>query len=67
MEQLLFQLPTPDGTGVILIGGIFTDRDLRELKCTSTSCNWRLMEKQLSVQRYLPVASSYAVCEHYKS
>jgi hypothetical protein len=61
-------VPTPDGTGVVLIGGYYTDKDLYELNCTSTSCNWSLMEKQLSIQRYDHVAflvpDSFAVCEH---
>jgi hypothetical protein len=62
-------VPTPDGTGVVLIGGYYTNKDLNELKCSSSSCNWSLMEKQLSVQKrmyhiafYVP--DSFAVCEH---
>jgi hypothetical protein len=59
---------TPDGTGVVLIGGYYTDKDLYELKCTSVGCQWSLMAKHLSVSRiyhisfYVP--DSFAVCEH---
>jgi hypothetical protein len=42
---------TPDGTGVVLIGGSFTKQDLYELQCSSSSCNWCLMEQRLSVER----------------
>jgi hypothetical protein len=61
-------VPTPDGTGVVLIGGATTLKDLHELKCSSRSCNWKKLNKQLSVSRnghiafYVP--DSFAVCEH---
>jgi hypothetical protein len=58
---------TPDGTGVVLIGGQFTEKDLFELKCSSSYCNWNLMEQTLSVARYrslaITVPSSFLVCE----
>jgi H+/gluconate symporter-like permease len=53
-------VPMPDGTGVVLIGDVY------ELKCSSTYCNWSLMEKHLSVSRWYAVAmyvpDSFAVC-----
>jgi hypothetical protein len=61
-------VPTPDGTGVVLIGGSFTKQDQYELKCSSSSCNWSLMEQRLSVERnvhnafYVP--DGFAVCEN---
>jgi hypothetical protein len=61
-------VPTPDGTGVVLIGGSATRKDLYELKCSSSSCNWSLMEQQLSVHRSLHVVmyvpDSFVNCEH---
>jgi hypothetical protein len=61
-------VPTPDGTGVLLIGGISTRKDLHELKCTTGGCQWSLMAKHLSVERWYPIAfyvpDSFAVCEH---
>jgi hypothetical protein len=62
-------VPTPDGTGVVLIGGDpHTRKDLHELKCSSTECNWMKLNKQLSVDRYYAVAfyvpDSFAVCDH---
>jgi hypothetical protein len=61
-------VPTPDGTGVILIGGRHTLKDLYELKCTLLGCQWSLMEKQLSLERFYSVAflvpDSFVVCEH---
>jgi hypothetical protein len=61
-------VPTPDGTGVVLIGGYKTNKDLYELKCTSRGCYWSLMEKQLSVTRARHIAfyvpDSFAVCEN---
>jgi hypothetical protein len=62
-------VPTPDGTGVVLIGGKSSRRNnLYELKCSSRSCNWMKLNKQLSVDRYLAVAflvpDSFALCEH---
>jgi hypothetical protein len=61
-------LPTPDGTGVVLIGRWYTRRDIYELKCSSISCNWSLKEQKLSVDRAAPVAiyvpDSFAYCEH---
>jgi hypothetical protein len=61
-------VPTPDGTGVVLIGGTFTRQDLYELKCSSSSCNWSLMEQRLSVERFYHnafyVPDGFAVCEN---
>jgi hypothetical protein len=61
-------VPTPDGTGVVLIGGSYTRKDLHELKCSSTKCNWKKLNKQLSVKRWNAVAfyvpDSFAVCDH---
>jgi hypothetical protein len=61
-------VPTPDGTGVVLIGGHHKSKDLHELKCSSTECNWKKLNKQLSVDRYDAVAflvpDSFAVCDH---
>jgi hypothetical protein len=59
---------TPDGTGVVLIGGKDTETDLLELKCSSISCIWSLMEQQLNVERInfvaISVPSSFVVCEN---
>jgi hypothetical protein len=62
-------VPTPDGTGVVLIGGLNIEKDLHELKCSSGKlCTWMKLNKQLSVDRYYAVAilvpDSFAVCEH---
>jgi hypothetical protein len=61
-------LPTPDGTGVVIIGGYDKKRDIYELKCSIGSCNWSLMEQYLSVDHAFHVAiyvpDSFAVCEH---
>jgi hypothetical protein len=61
-------VPTPDGTGVVLIGGRNTKKDLHELKCTTGGCQWSLMAKRLSVDRYHHIAfyvpDSFADCEH---
>jgi hypothetical protein len=63
-------VPTPDGTGVVMIGGGGTNKDLYELKCSSrsSSCTWMKLNKQLSVDRVYAVAilvpDSFAVCEH---
>jgi hypothetical protein len=61
-------VPTPDGTGVVLIGGCRTNKDLFEMKCSSSSCNWSIMEQTLTFDRYLHVAmyvpDSLAVCEN---
>jgi hypothetical protein len=61
-------VPTPDGTGVVLIGGYYTAKDLYELKCTSVGCQWSLMAQHLSVSRYFHIAfyvpDSFADCEH---
>jgi hypothetical protein len=69
MEQLM--VPTPDETGVVLIGGELTRKDLYELKCSSSSCNWSLMEQKLNVDRYFPLAmyvpDSFAICEYFKT
>jgi hypothetical protein len=59
---------TPDGTGVVLIGGINTPNDLYELKCSSNFCKWSLMEQKLLYDRVVfPVAmyvpDSFADCE----
>jgi hypothetical protein len=47
---------TPDGTGVVLIGGKNSHKDIYELKCSSTVCNWSRMEQKLSVERFGHVA-----------
>jgi hypothetical protein len=61
-------VPTPDGTGVVLIGGSPTRKDLHELKCTTGGCQWSLMAQHLSVKRYYHIAlyvpDSFAACEH---
>jgi hypothetical protein len=62
-------VPTSDGTGVVLIGGSGgSSKDLYELKCLSSSCNWSLMEQKLSVDRWFPVAmyvpDSFVNCEN---
>jgi hypothetical protein len=61
-------VPTSDGTRVVLIGGSATSKDLYELKCSSSSCNWSLMEQKLSVARWSSVAmyvpDSFADCEN---
>jgi hypothetical protein len=61
-------VPTPDGTGVVLIGGRYTKQKLHELKCSSSSCNWSLMKQRLSVERYIHnafyVPDGFAVCEN---
>jgi hypothetical protein len=60
-------VPTPDGTGVVHIGGDTTRKDLYELKCSSSTCNWSLQKQKLTVSRYLHVAmyvpDSFVVCE----
>jgi hypothetical protein len=59
-------VPTPDGTGVVLIGGKDTRKDLYELKCSSSSCEWSHMVQKLSVDRFRFVAmyvpDSFVVC-----
>jgi hypothetical protein len=62
-------VPTPDGTGVVLIGGYPNTKVLLELKCSTTAaCNWMKLRKQLSFKRAfavtLYVPDSFAVCEH---
>jgi hypothetical protein len=62
-------LPTPYGTGVVLIGGgMDTANDLYELKCLSTICNWTKMEQTLTVGRSDAVAmyvpDSFADCHN---
>jgi hypothetical protein len=61
-------VPTPDGTGVVLIGGSNTLNDIYELKCSSTSCKWSI-KKLLSVDRKYHVATyvpdSFSFCENY--
>jgi hypothetical protein len=61
-------VPSPDGTGVVLIGGSYAMNLLYELKCSSTTCKWSLMEQQLQVRREHSVAmyvpSSFGVCEN---
>jgi hypothetical protein len=52
---------TPDGTGVVLIGGVGTLKDVYELKSLSTYCNWSLMEKHMSVHRFYAVAMSVKI------
>jgi hypothetical protein len=47
---------TPDGTGVVLIGGSHPRKGLYELKCSSSSCEWILMDKELSINRLLNIA-----------
>jgi hypothetical protein len=61
-------VPTPDGTGVVLIGGHDYLRDLYELECSSSYCNWIHMGKQLNLDRehhlamYVP--DSFVDCEN---
>jgi hypothetical protein len=61
-------VPTPDGTGVVLIGGYNIKKELHELKCSSGGCQWIMMAKHLSFSRedhiafYVP--DSFAFCEH---
>jgi hypothetical protein len=61
-------VPTPDGTGVVMIGGHPARIFLYELKCSSRSCNWMKLNKQLSVVRMYAIAfyvpDSFAVCDH---
>jgi hypothetical protein len=61
-------VPTPDGTGVVLIGGENIRKDLHELECSSSFCIWMKLNKQLSVERFRAVAfyvpDSFAVCDH---
>jgi hypothetical protein len=67
-------VPNPDRTGVVLIGGNplndewSSDKDLYELKCSSSSCNWSPMEQKLNVARNGLVAmygpDSFADCEN---
>jgi hypothetical protein len=58
---------TPDGTGVVLIGG-WNTKLIYELKCTTGGCQWSLMAQRLSVRRYYHIAlyvpDSFADCEH---
>jgi hypothetical protein len=57
-------VPTPDGTGVVLIGGYHARKDLYELICTSNSCNWNSLDQKLSVNRFQSVAIAMDVdCE----
>jgi hypothetical protein len=77
-KQAAAMVPTPNGTGVVLIGGMISQlntgkisisgrKELIELKCSSTSCKWSQMKQQLSVNRWSHIAfyvpDSYAVCE----
>jgi hypothetical protein len=61
-------VPTPDGTGVVLIGGHDYLRDLHELKCSSTDCKWIRMDQQLRFDREHHVAmyvpDSFVDCEN---
>jgi hypothetical protein len=62
-------VPTPDGTGVVNIGGYpFNPFNLYELKCTSVGCQWSLMAQHLSIGRIghiaINVPDSFADCEH---
>jgi hypothetical protein len=61
-------VPTPDGTGVVHMGGQRTLKRLYELKCSSTDCYWILMEKYLNVKRVNAVAiyvpDSFAICKN---
>jgi isoleucyl-tRNA synthetase len=47
---------TPDGTGVVHMGGEFTKKDFFELKCSESICNWSLMDQKLNVDRVYSVA-----------
>jgi hypothetical protein len=49
-------VPTPDGTGVVLIGGDPAHKELYELKCSSSDCIWSKMDQKLSVARMFHVA-----------
>jgi hypothetical protein len=61
-------VPTPDGTGVVQIGGKNTKKNLYELKCSSSGCNWSLLVQKLSVERFRHVAmyvpDSFVVCSN---
>jgi hypothetical protein len=57
--------PYPDGTGVVLIGGSATCKDLYELKCSSSSCNWSLREQKLSVDRRFQTALLTVKTKHF--
>jgi hypothetical protein len=66
-------VPTPDGTGVVLIGGRDTGANalnkLYELKCSSSDCDWIEMEQKLTVSRSYHVAmyvpeSFVGICEN---
>jgi hypothetical protein len=53
-------LPSPDGQGVIVIGG-YSDTDgyqssMYTLICDQVECNWSEMEQQLKIARQLFVA-----------
>jgi hypothetical protein len=66
-------VPTPDGSGVVLIGGSNTEKDLHELKWCTTwwGCQWSLMAQHLSVERFNHIAfyvpDSFADCELTKN
>jgi hypothetical protein len=54
-------LPSPDGQGVILIGGYSkTDNSYQssiyKLICDQLGCKWSEMEQQLQTARYVSVA-----------
>jgi hypothetical protein len=48
-------VPTPEGTGVIHIGGVYTSKDTYFMSGSGTSCNWKSMGKKLEVYRTDPV------------
>jgi hypothetical protein len=51
-------LPSPDGQGVIVIGG-YSDgyqSSIYKLICDQLECKWSEMEQQLQIARYLSVA-----------
>jgi hypothetical protein len=48
-------LPSPDGQGVIVIGGYSSD-GIYKLICDQLECKWSEMEQQLKFARLLSVA-----------
>ncbi len=44
-------VPSPDGEGVILIGGDL-GTEILEMRCQGLSCQWKPMEQRLKYPRY---------------
>jgi hypothetical protein len=47
---------SPDGQGVIIIGGNFVDTSIYKLICNELDCKWSEMEQNLQIGRYKHVA-----------